>query len=264
MMKRFKAVVSLLAVAMTGCYTTYDPYYYDYAYYDPYWYGYDAYYAYSWVDPYGVYYYSAPHAAQNSIDLNAAAAEIANRAGTFFTPAGCASATASGATVNYNFNNCEGAFGLRSVSGAAQLQLSQSNGQLAFTASSTDLTAGGAPFILDLSGTATRSGTQRVVTMTSHSRDPNRVDSRNEQITMTWEQGSGCVTLNGQGSSNRDDMVTTSTITNYQRCENQCPTAGKVTVDGKDGTFTTEFNGTSTVTVTDPNGDTKNYQLQCP
>nr|QKW93841.1 hypothetical protein [Vitiosangium cumulatum] len=263
-MKRFKAMVSLFAVAMTGCYATYDPYYYDYAYYDPYWYGYDAYYAYSWVDPYGVYYYSAPHTMQNRIDLNAAATAIADRANTYYTPAGCAAATASGPTVNYNFNNCEGAFGLKSVSGAVRLELSESNGQLMFTGTSTDLTAGGQPFILDLSGTATRSGTQRVVTMRSHSRAPDRVDSRDEQITMTWEQGSGCVTLNGQGGSTRGDMVTTSTITGYQLCENQCPTAGMVTVEGEDGVFTTEFNGTSTATVTAPNGDTKNYDLQCP
>jgi hypothetical protein len=263
-MKHFKAMVSLVALAMSGCASTYyDPYYYDYAYYDPYWYGYDAYYAYSWVDPYGVYYFSAP--AAQAIDLNAAAAAIAQRADTYFTPAGCAGATASGATVNYNFNNCEGAFGLKSVSGAVTLQLSDSNGQLAFTATSTNLTAGGSPFILDLSGTATRAGTQRVVTTRSHSRDPDKVDSRDEQMTITWEQGSGCVTINGQGGSTRGDLVTTSTITNYQRCENQCPTAGKVTVENnKNGAFTAEFNGTSMVKVTAPNGNTKDYDLKCP
>ncbi len=262
-MKRFKAMLYLLVMAMTGCASTYyDPYYYDYAYYDPYWSGYDAYYAYGWVDPYGVYYFSAPVAQQ--IDLEAAASAIASRAGTYFTPAGCAVATASGTTVNYTFNNCEGAFGLRSVSGAVKLELSESNGQLVFTASSTDLTAGGNPFILDLNGTATRAGTQRTVTMRSRSRAPNVVDSRDTQLTMTWEQGSGCVTLNGQGGSTRGDKVTTSTITGYQRCVDQCPTAGKVTVEGEDGVFTTEFNGTSSVKVTDPDGETKNFDLQCP
>ncbi|MGZ3460941.1 MAG: hypothetical protein ACXU86_20830 [Archangium sp.] len=261
-MKRFLAMAALLAVAMTGCYSTYDPYYYDYTYYDPSWYGYDAYYAYSWVDPYGVYYFSGPSAAQ--IDLNAAATAIANRADAYYTPAGCAMATASGPTVNYTFNNCDGAFGLRSISGAVRLDLSESNGQLVLTGSSTDLTAGGHPFILDLTATATRSGTQRSVTMTSHSRAPDLTDSRNEQITMTWEQGSGCVTLNGQGGSTRGGITTTSTITGYQTCVNQCPSAGKVTVEGPNGAFTTEFNGSSTVQVTGPNGSTKNYTLQCP
>jgi hypothetical protein len=262
-MKRLRAMASLFVMAMTGCYTAYDPYYYDYAYYDPYYYGYDAYYAYSWVDPYGVYYFSAPPTAQ-VIDLNAAAKAIADRAGTYYTPAGCAVATASGSTVSYTFNNCEGAFGLRSVSGAMMLELSESNGQLAFSATSTDLTVDGHPYTLDLNGTATRAGTQRSVTMRSQSRSPGQVDTRDEQVTMTWEQGSGCVTMNGQGGSTRGDKVTTSTVTNYQRCTNQCPTAGKVTVDGEDGVFTTEFNGTSTVEVTAPDGDKRKYDLQCP
>ncbi|MFY0567220.1 hypothetical protein ACN28E_25755 [Archangium lansingense] len=260
-MKRFTAMASLCAMAMTGCYTYYDPYYYDYAYYDPYYYGYDAYYAYSWVDPYGVYYFSAPVTAQ--IDLNAAATAIANRADTYFTPAGCAGAVATGSTVNYNFNNCAGAFGLNSVSGAMRLELSESNGQLNLNATSTDLTAGGRPYILEVNAVATRSGTQRVVTMTSRSRSPDVTDSRNEQITMTWEQGSGCVTMNGQGGSTRGDVTTTATVTGFQRCQNQCPSAGKVTVESTKGTFTTEFNGTSTVDVSAPDGETKRYQLDC-
>jgi hypothetical protein len=262
-MKRFKTMLSLVALAMSGCYaTTYDPYYYDYAYYDPYYYGYDAYYAYSWFDPYGVYYFSAPSA--QAIDVNAAAAALAQRADAYYTPAGCAQATASGATVNYTFNNCDGAFGLKSVSGGVKLTLSDSNGQLAFTGTSTDLTAGGVPFILDVNGVATRSGTQRVVTMTSHSRSPDQASTRDEQMTVTWEQGSGCVTMNGQGGSTKGDLTTTATVANYQRCQNQCPTAGKVTVENKDGAFTTEFNGTSTAKVTAPDGSTKNYDLKCP
>ncbi|MFL5349161.1 MAG: hypothetical protein ACJ8AT_30545 [Hyalangium sp.] len=260
-MKRFKAVLTLMAVVFTGCYSTYDPYYYDYAYYDPYYYGYDSYYAYSWVDPYGTYYYSDP--TTQAIDLNAAAASIAGRANTYFTPAGCAVATSSGPMVNYTFTNCDGAFGLMSVSGTAQLTLSESNGQLGFTANSTDLNAGGHPYILDLNGTATRAGTQRQVAMTSHSRASDQVDSRDAQMTVTWEEGSGCVTMNGQGGSTRGGMTTNSTITDYRRCANQCPTAGKVSVEGPSGVFTTEFNGSSTVEVKAPNGHTKNYDLKC-
>lgn len=260
-MKRLMAMVGFLAVAITGCYSTYDPYYYDYAYYDPYYYGDDAYYAYTWVDPYGVYYYSTPTA--QAIDLNAAAAAIANRANTYYTPAGCAVATASGPSVSYTFNNCDGAFGLMSVSGSVKLDLSESNGQLGFAASSTDLSVDGRPYVLDLSGTATQAGTQRSVTMTSHSRATDQVDSRDAQMTITWEQGTECVTINGQGGSTRGDLTTTSTITNYQRCMNQCPTAGKVTVEAKGDVFTTEFNGTSTAVVRAPNGDTKNYDLKC-
>jgi hypothetical protein len=197
------------------------------------------------------------------MDLDAAAAAIASRASSYYTPAGCATATASGATVNYTFNNCEGSYGLVGVSGAVKLELSESAGQLAFNATSTDLTAGEHPYILDVDGTATRAGNQRTVTMRSRSRAPDVVDSRNVQMTMSWEQGSGCVTLNGQGGSTRGDKTATSTITDYSRCTGQCPTSGKVTVEGEDGVFTTEFNGTNMVDVKAPNGDTKDYEIQC-
>jgi hypothetical protein len=152
---------------------------------------------------------------------------------------------------------------LKSVSGALELELSESNGQLVFTATSSNLTADDNPFILDLKATATRAGTQRSVTIMSNSRSPDLVDSREAQITMTWEQGSGCVTMNGQGGSTRGGLVTTSTITGYQRCMNQCPTAGRVTVESEKGVFTTEFNGSSTVEVTDPDGEKQSYDLNC-
>ncbi len=262
-MKQFKAMVSLFAVVMTGCYSTYDPYYYDYTYYDPYWYGYDAYYTYGWVDPYGVYYFSDLGAMQ-SPDLNAAATAIANRASTYFTPTGCVVATASGPKVSYNFNNCDGPFGLTSVSGTLQLGLSQNNGQLVLTATSSDLTAGGHPFMLDMTATATRTGTQRSVTVTSHSHSPELADSRDAQFTMNWEQGSGCVTLDGQSNASRGNLSTSSTVTGYQRCVDQCPSAGKVEVTTNSGVFTTQFNGSSKIEVTAPDGNKKSYDLHCP
>ncbi len=112
--------------------------------------------------------------------------------------------------------------------------------------------------------TPTSRSLKRAVTMTSRSHSPDLVDSRNEQISMNWEQGSGCVTLNGQGGSTRGGLTTTATLTGVQRCENQCPSAGKVTVESKNGVFSTEFNGTSSVNVTDPDGETKRYELNCP
>jgi hypothetical protein len=166
--------------------------------------------------------------------------------------------------VDYTFNGCEGGFGLVGVSGAVKLELSESAGQLAFKATSTDLNADGRPYIVDVDGTATRAGNERTVTMRSRSRAPDLVDSRNVQTTMTWEQGTGCVTLNGQGGSTSGDKTVTSTITDYRRCENACPTSGRVTVDGEEGVFTTEFDGSSTATVRAPNGDTKDYDLKCP
>src|SRR5690242_19723143 len=128
-------LAAMLALGITGC-STYDPYYYNYAYYAPYYYGYDTWVTYSWVDPYGVYYLSAgpgAHAATGGqrlaapIDVNAAASAIASRANTFFNPAGCVTATASGAVVSYVFNNCSGGLGISSISGDMSVTVSDNS-----------------------------------------------------------------------------------------------------------------------------------------
>jgi hypothetical protein len=263
-MKRLLAMITVLGSMISGCAAYYDPYYYDYAYYDPYYYGYDSAYVYGWVDPYGTVYFSSTSAAQTTtIDLTNAAAQIAAGAKSYYTPPECVTATASGPTVNYLFEDCAGPFGLRSVSGQAALNLSETNGQLGLTASSTNLEVDGRPFILDLTATATRAGTQRVVTISSSSRSPAVVDSRTSQSTMSWEQGSGCIEVSGQGGSTRDDLTTTSTVTGYLRCADQCPSAGTVTVQNVEGTFTATFDGTDNLQVTAPDGSQKDYNLNC-
>ncbi|MHB8875298.1 MAG: hypothetical protein ACYC8T_16555 [Myxococcaceae bacterium] len=249
---------------LSGCGAYYDPYYYDYVYYDPYYYGYDASYVYGWYDPYGVYYFTSSAQGQTAaIDLNAAAVQIAARAATYYTPAGCVSATPSGATVTYVFSDCTTQFASRPISGTVVVDLSQSGGQLIFTGSSSDLKVDGRPFILDLKAAATSAGTQRVVTITSSSRSPDNTDARQSQATMTWQQGSGCFEVNAQGSATSGSVTTNSTITNFQRCVGQCPTAGTVSVEGPKGLFTSTFNGEGTMTVTAPNGKQQTYDLQC-
>lgn len=262
-MKRLLSKLGLVLLALSGCYGSYyyDPYYYDYVYYDPYWYGYDAAYAYTWVDPYGVYYF----AQTSTIDLNAAAGQIAARAGTYFTPAGCLTATASGTTVQYTFSQCSGGFGLKTITGSATVALSEDDGQLVLTASSSDLRIDGEPFILDLTATASRAGAQRTVTINSRSRAPDQVDSREALSTLTWEQGSGCYEMNGQGGSTRGDLSATSTVTGYRRCTNSstCPSAGEVTVQGPGGAFSAAFDGSGNLQVSAPDGSGRRYDLQC-
>jgi hypothetical protein len=267
--KRLLGIVGAVWGILTGCASTsdpyyYDTYYYDYGYYDSYYYGYDASYVYGWYDPYGYYYYSRGGQSQAAVtDLNAAATAIAQRAPNYFTPSGCVTATASGASVTYQFSSCTPQFGSRPISGTATLNLSQSSNQLTFTASSTDLTIDGKPFILDLTATATTSGTQRVLTINSKSRRPDQVDARQTQGTITWEQGSGCIVVNAQGTSTRGDKNVKSTIADVQVCKGQCPTAGTITVESSSGTFTGTFDGGSDVMVTAPDGQQKTYDLQC-
>lgn len=264
-MKRILGWLAVATVALTGCYDDADPYYYDYAYYDPYYYWYDASYAYSWYDPYGVYYFAATGQTQAStIDLTAAASSIATRAAAYYTPSGCVTATPAGASVTFVYDGCTTAFDRRTVSGTVVLNLAQENEQLRFTANSSDLVVGGRPLILELSAAATAAGTQRAVTLESKTRHPDATDSRQTLGTLTWEQGSDCITINAQGSSTRGELTSRSTISNLQRCGTQCPSAGTVTVDSPDGVLTANFAGEGDVRVQGPNGgDERVFDLQC-
>lgn len=267
-MKRLKGALGILSLvaAGLGCSSTYDPYYYDYAYYDPYYGAYDAAWAYAWVDPvYGYWYYSLPVQVQSlPADPNAAAAQLAASANNTFTPAGCATATATGATVNYTFNNCSAPVALQQISGNVQVVLADNQGQLSATANSNNLTINGEPFNLSMQITgAPPNGNQRTVTVTSNSFSPNRFDSRKSQSTITWVTGSGCITLDSQSTSTRGGLSATSNVAGFQRCDQQCPTAGTVTVQSSEGTFTSTFNGSNELKVTAPNGNVKTYPLNC-
>ncbi|MHA7630442.1 hypothetical protein [Corallococcus sp. M7] len=264
-MKRIKAALLSLALgASLGCATTYDPYYYDDVYYDPYYGAYDAAWTYAWVDPVYGYWYYAIGQVQAMVDPGTAATQLAANASTAFTPSGCATATATGGTVNYTFNNCTAAVSLTQISGNVQVVLSDNQGQLAATANSSDLTINGEPYNLALQiAGAPPEGNTRKVTVTSNSFSPNRFDSRTTQSTVTWEAGSGCITVDSTSQATRGGLSSTATVSGYQRCDHQCPTAGMVQVETTEGTFTTTFNGGNTVEVIAPNDDVKTYNIDC-
>ncbi len=139
-----------------------------------------------------------------------------------------------------------------------------SRGQPAATASSNNLTINGEPYTrsLQISG-APPPGDQRQVTVTSRSFSPAHLDSRMTEGTVTWVEGSGCITVDDQTQSTRGSLSSTSTVSGDQRRAHQCPSAGTVRVEASEGAFTTTFNGSSTVQVTAPNGDNKSFNLDC-
>ncbi|RYZ11984.1 MAG: hypothetical protein EOO70_09355 [Myxococcaceae bacterium] len=266
-MKGMKAALLFLSLgAGMGCTSTYDPYYYDDVYYDPYYGAYDAAWTYAWVDPvYGYWYYAIGNVqAMVTVDPATAAAQLAANASTAFTPSGCATATATGATVNYTFNDCTAEVSLTQISGNVEVVLSDNQGQLAATANSNELTINGEPYNLSLQiAGAPPEGDQRKVNVTSNSFSPNRYDSRSSQSTVTWTAGSGCITVDSTSQGTKGNLSSTTTVSGYQRCGQQCPTAGMVQVNTSEGTFTATFDGTNTVKVVAPNDDVKEYDLDC-
>lgn len=261
-MKRSLALLALIFSALS-CYIYYDPYYYAYGYYDPYYYGYDGYLVYVSVDPHDSFYLSSsPPGPPVLSDLNTSAADMASRSGQTFQPGGCATATASGATVTYTFNDCAGHFGIGSISGTTAITLSQDNGELVLTGNSSDLSVDGKPSVLDFTAIVTEDGHRRTARITSNTRRPDQVDSRHSEGTISWTQGSGCIEVSGHGTSTRGPLSVTSSIDALQRCEATCPT-GTVTVKGGDSVFSARFNGSSAETVSDPGGRSRNYSIDC-
>lgn len=247
-----------------GCAYGYDPYYYDYTYYDPYYYGYDTYYAYTWVDPiYSDYYALSGSGATTPVDLNAWASTMASRVNSYYG-SGCATATASGATVAYAFNNCVGPGGKGSTSGNISVALTQAaSGEVTITATSSDLTVNGERYVLDMSMVPSTSNGQSAIAITSKSYSPSRFDSRDAQITLSWVQGSGCFDANGTSQGTRGGMNATATLSGYHQCTNMCPSAGTISVAAPKGAFTSTFNGSDQFSVAGPDGTTHSYDMNC-
>jgi hypothetical protein len=246
-----------------GCVATTDPYYYDSVYYDPYYYMYDYSYAYGWYDPYGYYYFSPKEKAAARADLAAAATAIAARAPNYYDPASCVTATASGTTVRFTYAGCTARFANRSISGGLTLSLSQDQDTLIFGALSDNLTVGGEPMVVDFTARGTTNGTARTLTIDSRSRIPSIADSRSSQATLTWEANSDCIDLSSTSTSSRGDITTTSTISNLHQCRGQCPSAGTVTGEGEEGTFSATFDGTNQLTVQSSNQGDRTFDLPC-
>jgi hypothetical protein len=198
-----------------------------------------------------------------AVDLDAAAQGIAQASGTYYTPAGCAVATVNQHTVNIVYTDCVGPLGTGSITGNVSVALTENQGALVLTATSSDLTIDGSTFVLDFQATATRTGNQRSVAVVSRSRDPSRLDERDATYTLTWEQGSGCVTANGTSSSTLGDLRSTSTLTDFTKCRGQCPSSGTVTLVSARGNFTTQFDGSSFVEVQGPRGNPRRYEVNC-
>lgn len=259
-----------LGLAVSGCYAGYGYYYdpyYGYVYYDPYWYYYDAGFTYVWVDPFGTsyYYLSAENAlssgTQDGRDLTKVAQGLAAANSNVYSPAGCVTSTQNGTTVALTFANCTSPQG--KVNGRVITRVSENDGHLVFTTTSDSLQINDAPFVVDTVTTVDQAEQQRRATVVSHSRDPRQLDSRDAQMTVSWQQGSRCLEVSGQGTDVKGDTTLTTTLTGYQRCAEQCPTGGTIAVVTQGKQLSGTYDGSQTFVVNAEDGRSKTYQLDC-
>ena len=149
------------------------------------------------------------------------AVHIAANAAGRFTPAGCATATASGATVTLTLNDCTGPRGLLHVSGELDLTASVAlDGTISVHAAATALMVNRATIDIDSDATYAVSGTTHTLTVQTMGSGTgprgNDIDHTG-QYTITWDAGSQCGSIAGHwatefsNSSTRPRARTTST-----------------------------------------------------
>lgn len=203
----------------------------------------------------------------SGISSDTAATVAASSAGSKLTPATCLTKSVVGSVATYTMNSCTGPYGLVAVTGTLQatytVQGSGTGTSLKVDLAATGLKVNGAT--LDIASSATISGPQtaRTATVTSTTR---AVTARGNSIAHTGSYTAGsdgnCVTLTGSFATQSGIFNWSTQIDNYKRCQNMCPTQGKITFTGTLHTTTITYNGSATAAIT-VDGRTGNLGLLC-
>lgn len=164
-----------------------------------------------------------------------------------FTPAGCATSTASGSTVTLTLNGCTGPFGLVSATGTLDLDVSVVGGAFTGHATSTGMKLNRATVDIDATFTFTNNGGTKMLSVTA-SGDAvgprGRHLTRSGSYTVTW--GSGCLSLDGNWTTTVAAIEYTTTITSFSVCQGDCPAAGgSIAWVGPKRTLTITFDGSA-------------------
>jgi len=178
----------------------------------------------------------------------AATAAEAN-AGSFYEPADCYSATAAGATVTYELNDCTGPFGYVHVTGTVEVTYRVGSGGLGFDAETTDLAIDEATVSFTASGEITSEGDARTLTISTDGTVTGRrghVLTRTGDYTSTWDPTTECLAIDGSWMTTVDEDTWTTTISGFEKCGTSCPAdGGRIAWEGPRASLTVEYDGTN-------------------
>lgn len=215
----------------------------------------------------------ATFAALNFEDAAQAAAATSRGTKNFFVPAGCVTSTVTGeATVVHVFDQCNGPWGLRRITGTVTITIAASSLEgvpaLALEISTEGL--GIALAKVDFHARAVLAGKSAERRMTyaaelEGTTGRGRTFSRRVDWREAWKVGESCLTIDGVSEGTVGARSLRTTAENFQRCRNACPTAGGgLTLEDTDTgeTVSIRFDGESGATVTGSNG--RSYALTLP
>lgn len=172
------------------------------------------------------------------------ARELVDTVTQYFTPSSCVSVTADDSTATAVLDDCDTELGLEDISGTLTATFTQPN---AVNIVSNGLQIEGRSLDLDLDAVGSREGSTRVLTITSTAtlRGSEGTLSRSGESELRWLPGSGCISLSSEASLLADGVAYTSELSGYERCLDECPSAGTFVLQGPGGTvFTVTFDGT--------------------
>ena len=155
-------------------------------------------------------------------------------------PAGCFSATVSGATVTYSFNECTGPHGMVHLTGTLDVTYSYSAAGVHAHIAATDFHVNQSTLTIVADATYLDTGSEKTLTVSTDGSGTGPLGhsfSHQGSYTITWT--GTCHTLSGSWSTTADRFSRSTTVSDLSRCEGFCPS----------GSFSHTFRGGTTLTL---------------
>ncbi|PZR06579.1 MAG: hypothetical protein DI536_29920 [Archangium gephyra] len=193
----------------------------------------------------------------------AAAAETRVKAN--MQPSSCLTTTTAGATTTYVFNNCTGRYGLVTMTGTVTATYSRpSSDVVRVLIESTGFKANDATLNLKATVDATQQGSVKraeIASETSGTGPRGNTVSREGDYTVTWDEATECITLDGTTGSTR---VTSTTVSGFRKCKAQCPSSGTIVHSGARGReVTLTYDGSANAAWSTSGGRSGTVALRC-
>jgi hypothetical protein len=183
-----------------------------------------------------------------------------------FQPAGCATATASGATVTLQLHDCTGPYGLVHVTGSVEITYSASPNGLTAVAHAAGLDVNGATLDLDATAVFTGGPTRTLTVQSTGSGVGARGTAISHSGSYTITSDGSCLTVDGAWMTTIGRDTWSTQVTGYKRCSGQCPEAGGTIVwhgGISNVTVTITFDGTAAAKWSTSRGASGTVNLDC-
>jgi len=182
------------------------------------------------------------------LTLEQVAAEVVTNLETRYTPADCIQVDRLGASITATLDHCTGPFGLRTLTGDLQIEITSIVGNvIGASATATGLTSGGASFDFSAAASYTTAGADSSLAVSSEATGEGargQAFTRTGDYAATWSET--CNTLAGTWTLTTGENQRTTEI-NLERCDDACPTGTVSIAMPSGGTIEITFDGTAAV-----------------